>query len=135
MKIDSVIRVGRGVRAFSLLEVMIAAGIFFMSVFAILALVSNSLRNARLLQNVEVDSSMLAAELSVTNRLSEGTDSGDFGDIYRDYKWSRAITEVGTNGLYQVDFIVTHAPTRRETTMTVLFYRPDSAGGMGRIGR
>ncbi len=117
----------RGARAFSLLEVMVASGIFFLCVFSILALVSNSLRNARLLQNVGVDASMLAAELSITNRLGEGTDSGDFGDYYRDYRWSRAISEVGTNGLYQVDFVVTHAPTQRETTMTVLFYRPDSA--------
>jgi Tfp pilus assembly protein PilV len=121
-------------RAFSLLEVMIAAGIFFMCVFSILAVVSGGLRNARLLQNVEVDCSMLAAELSATNRLAEGSDSGDFGKTYRDYRWSRVITEVGTNGLFQVDFVVTHAPTKRESTMCVLFYKPES-GALGRIGR
>lgn len=120
--------------AFSLLEVMIAAGIFFMCVFSILAVVSGGLRNARLLQNVEVDCSMLAAELSATNRLAEGSDSGDFGKIYRDYRWSRVITEVGTNGLFQVDFVVTHTPTKRESAMSVLFYKPDS-GALGRIGR
>ena len=37
-------------RAFSLLEVMVAIGIFFMAVFAILGLVSSSLANARQLQ-------------------------------------------------------------------------------------
>ena len=37
-------------RAFTLLEVMIACGIFFIAVFAILALVSNTLRNARILR-------------------------------------------------------------------------------------
>ena len=120
--------------AFSLLEVMIAAGIFFMCVFSILAVVSGGLRNARLLQNVEVDCSMLAAELSATNRLAEGSDSGDFGKIYRDYRWSRVTTEVGTNGLFQVDFVVTHTPTKRESAMSVLFYKPDS-GALGRIGR
>lgn len=123
-----------GARAFSLLEVMIAAGIFFMCIFSILAVVSGGLRNARLLQNVEVDCSMLAAELSATNRLAEGSDSGDFGNIYRDYRWSRAITEVGTNGLFQVDFVVTHSPTKRESAMSVLFYKPES-GALGRIGR
>ncbi len=123
-------------RAFSLLEVLIASAIFFMAIFTILALVSNSLRGARLLQSVEVDASMLAAELSATNKLSESTDSGDFGREYRDYVWRRAITEVGTNGLFQVDFVVEHRPTHRESTMSVLFYRPESAQvGGARIGR
>ena len=122
------------IRAFSLLEVMIAAGIFFMCVFSILAVVSGGLRNARLLQSVEVDCSMLAAELSATNRLTEGSASGDFGKNYRDYRWSQDRYEVGTNGLYQVDFVVTHTPTKRESKMSVLFYKPDS-GALGRIGR
>src|SRR5689334_18596540 len=74
-----------GESAFTLLEVMIAMGIFFMAVFTILALVSSSLRNARALQETEVDPSMLAAQLSLTNRLVEGEQSGDFGDFYRDY--------------------------------------------------
>src|SRR5207342_1412722 len=42
-------------RAFSLIEVMIACGIFFMATFAILALVSTTLRNARALQRGDVD--------------------------------------------------------------------------------
>ena len=42
-------------RAFTLLEVMIAAGIFFMAIFAILALVSSNLKNARLIQKSHVD--------------------------------------------------------------------------------
>src|SRR5438309_10560341 len=74
-------------RAFTLLEVMIACGIFFIAVFAILALVSNTLRNARSLRHVEADAGMVAAQLSKTNRLTEGTDSGDFGEAYQDYSW------------------------------------------------
>jgi hypothetical protein len=46
---------------FTLLEVMIACGIFFMATFAILGLVSNTLRNARGIQRVEVDAGMAAA--------------------------------------------------------------------------
>src|SRR2546430_16259229 len=57
----------RAKRAFSLLEVMIACGIFFIAVFAILALVSNTLRNARILRHVQVDAGMAAAELFKTN--------------------------------------------------------------------
>src|SRR5262245_35868214 len=92
--------------AFSLLEVMIACGIFFLAVFAILALVSNSLRNARFLRRVEVDAGMVAAQLSKTNRMTLGRDSGDFGNLYRDYSWETYCDEVASNGLVQVDIIV-----------------------------
>src|ERR1700743_1337613 len=40
----------RMIHAFTLLEVMIAVGILFMCLFAVLALLGNSLRSARLLQ-------------------------------------------------------------------------------------
>src|SRR4051812_8006401 len=93
--------------AFTLLEVMIALGIFFMAMFTILALVSNTLRNARALQETDVDPSMLAAQLSLTNRLVEGSESGDFGDFYRDYNWDKVTTHI-TNSLWQVDFVVHH---------------------------
>src|SRR6266481_10100278 len=97
----------REVLAFTLLEVMIALGIFFMAMFTILALVSNSLRNARALQETEVDPGMLAAQLSLTNRITEGEQSGDFGDFYRDYTWDQNNTHI-TNTLWQVDFVVHH---------------------------
>ena len=122
---------GKAIRrpgGFTLLEVMIAMGIFFMAIFAILSLVAGTLRNARSLQEVDVDASMLAAELSLTNKLFESSDSGDFGDSLRDYSWSREIRQVGTNGLFEVDFTVHHRLGRRavETSMSVLFFRPDS---------
>lgn len=120
--------------AFSLLEVMIAMAVFFMAVFSILALVSNGLRNASLLLQMPVDAGMLAAELAETNRLEEGFDSGDFGDIFPNHKWVRQITEVGSNGLYQVDFAVIHDVRGRpvETRMSILLYRPGT--GPGRPG-
>ena len=58
-----------GRRAFSLLEVMIAIGIFFMCIFVILSLVSMSLRNARRLERPMVDAAMIASELSLTNQI------------------------------------------------------------------
>jgi Tfp pilus assembly protein PilV len=119
--------------AFTLVEVMVAAGILFMCLFAILALLSTSLRNARALQHIPVDASMLAAELSLTNKLFEGSASGDFEDLYPDYEWTREIQEVATNGLFQVDFTVYRRPQRTvESHMTVLLFRPESpAGSMG----
>lgn len=122
--------------AFSLLEVMIAMGIFFVAIFGILALVSQNLVAARRLQRNEPDITFLAAQLSLTNRLEEGFDSGDFGDMYPNCLWSRTITEVSTNGLYRVDFTL-HQPTGSrqsplaERHLTILLYRPLSGGGLG----
>jgi Tfp pilus assembly protein PilV len=118
--------------AFSLLEVMIAMAIFFIAIFAILELTSQNLAAARRLQKIEVDITMLASQLSLTNRLEEGFESGDFGDIRPDVIWSRTITEVSSNGLFQVDFTM-HEPTGNakspliERNMSILLFRPDSA--------
>ena len=121
----------RGRRAFTLIEVMIAGGILFMCLFVILALLSNTLNNARNLQHQRVDAGMLAAQLSLTNRLNEGSESGDFsdfGDMYPDYRWERKITEVDTNGLFEVDFTVERRSGDHPVTshMSILLFRPDS---------
>jgi Tfp pilus assembly protein PilV len=117
-------------RAFSLMEVMIACGIFFMSVFVILALVSQSLANARRLQRPIVDAAMIASELSITNQLVEESQSGDFGDAYPGYTWTADITEVQTNRLFQVDYAVQRSGNKEVTQkMSVLFFRPQSPAG------
>ena len=96
-------------RAFSLLEVMIAIMIFCMAAFTILCLVSSSLENTRRLQRPLVDAGVMAGEYSLTNRLVEGSDSGDLsgflGDAYKGYTWSSAIQEVQSNKLFQVDLV------------------------------
>src|SRR5215831_19268980 len=79
--------------AFTLMEVMVACGIFFMATFAILALVSTTLRNARALQRRDVDAGMAASqvfETLKTNRMEQGSLSGDFGDVYPGYSWEAA---------------------------------------------
>jgi Tfp pilus assembly protein PilV len=122
--------------AFSLLEVMIAMGIFFVAIFGILELTSQSLRAARLLQKHDVDITTLAAQLSLTNRLEEGFESGDFGDMFPDVLWSRTVTEVSSNGFFRVDFTM-HEPTGNrkgplaERHLSILLYRPLSGGGIG----
>ena len=74
-------------KAFTLLEVMIAVGLFFMASFAILGLISTSLANARRLQKPLVDASVLASQLSMTNKLYEGTVSGNLADMLgKDYR-------------------------------------------------
>jgi type II secretory pathway pseudopilin PulG len=120
----------QGQGAFSLLEVMIAIGIFFMSTFVILSLVSSVLQNARRLQRPMVDASMIASELSLTNQLVEATQTGDFGDAYPGYNWTAEINEVMSNKLFQVDFVVEKDGSREVVDkMTVLFFRPQSPAG------
>jgi Tfp pilus assembly protein PilV len=123
-------------QAFSLLEVMIAMGIFFVSIFAILQLTSQNLAAARRLERREIDITTLAAQLTLTNRLEEGFESGDFGDGFRDHLWSRTITQVASNGLFRVDFSL-YEPTRNkkaplvERHLSILLYRPDSTYYLG----
>lgn len=114
--------------AFSLLEVMIACAILFMAVFAILGLVSNTLRNARGLRRVEVDAGMVAAQVYKTNKLYEGVQSGDFGNLYPDYSWETSTFEAATNGLWQVDIVVRRRGMQKPAdVMSIWVYSPESA--------
>jgi hypothetical protein len=128
--------------AFSLLEIMIAVSIFFMAVFAILGLMSRSLAQARGLQPMQVDAGSVAAELSLTNRLEEGPIPDEiiqhFQHMYPNYTCSGTITEVGTNGLFQVDLIVggMNAGKRVVTSESrILLFRPMSQSAANRIPR
>lgn len=125
----------RTCRAFSLLEVMIAVGIFFMAVFAILGLISSGLGNARRLQRPLVDASALISQLSLTNQLVEGTYTGNLGDVlgkaYQDYRYSGEIREVASNHLYSADYVIQYARGGLEilSRTTTLFFRPQSPPG------
>lgn len=118
-------------RAFTLVEVMVALLIFFMAVFTILGLLSNTLRNARSLQRKTVDAGMVAAQISLTNRIVEQLEEGDFGEIYPDHYWTSDAYEVGTNGLFQVDMIVQRRGGNNpvESKMSILLFRPESPQG------
>lgn len=117
-------------RAFSLIEVMIAAGIFFLATFAILAMVSSTLRNTRVLRRIDVDAGMVAAQLFKTNRITEGSDSGNFGEFYQDYSWSTESFEAMTNGLWQVDIVVTRrGASQPVSAYSVWVFSPDSSSG------
>lgn len=112
--------------AFTLMEVMIAMAIFFVAVFAILALVSQNLRYIQNLQKPQIDIGALAAELTLTNSLEIGVESGDFGDLYPNATWTREIYEAGSNGLFGVDFTVIEGERRQvvETKLSILLHRP-----------
>ena len=117
-----------GRSAFSLLEVMIALGIFFMAMFAILALVSNTLRNARGLRRPQVDAGMAAAVYMATNRFYPGSISGDFDDVLPDYSWEAETYEFEdyTNGLLRADIVLIqrghHGPPDK---LSILVFDPN----------
>lgn len=119
-------------RAFTLLEVALAMGLLFGITFILLQITSTNLRIARALQRVHVDASSLAAELSLTNQLTEGVESGDFGELHPGYEWRRETTLVGTNGLFEVRFEVFNGrEPQPESELVILLYRPDSAQRAG----
>jgi hypothetical protein len=120
------------------MEVMIACGIFFMATFSILALVSQTLRNARALQRTEVDAGMAAAQvfqMLKTNRQDQGSISGDFsdlGDNYRDYTYEAMWEPYQTNGLLQVGIIVNRRGNPRPVdVLTFWVFSPDAKSGFG----
>lgn len=119
-------------QAFTLMEVMIAIAIFFMVSFAILAVVSAGLRTAQALRMTRPSAGILAAELTLTNKLEEGVETGDFDELcpkmYPDYEWRRESYEVGTNGLWQVDFAIFRRGDRGrpDSQMSILLFSPQS---------
>ena len=127
-------------RAFTLLEVAIASAVLAIALFAILNLCATSLRTARSLGRVHVDASSLAAQLSLTNRIEEGVDSGDFGELHPGYSWIKRTSEFNfgngpvSNGLYLVEIEVTggSGPQPDRSAMQFLLYRPDSTRRGGR---
>ena len=123
--------------AFSLLEVIVAIAIFFAAAFSILTVVSGALKNAQLLQRPQVDAAAIASYYSTTNKIVEGTDSGDLGellgDTYRGYTWESTSREVFSNKLFQVDFTI-YSPAPGHPVFSQIsarFFRPQSpAGGL-----
>jgi Tfp pilus assembly protein PilV len=123
-------------RAFTILEVMIALSIFFMCVFAILGLVTRSLNQARNLQPFEIDPLSAIAELTLTNRFEEGPIPPEviqhFEEEHPGYTVGGTITEVATNGLFQVDLLVGGlSETKHVVTSqsSILIWRPLSGQG------
>ena len=93
-------------RGFSLLEVMVAMFVFFIVVFAILGMVVQSVGAARALQKQHADCGLVAARFALSNSLEEGTYSGDFEGLVKDYTWDAEVREAGSNGFFVIDIAV-----------------------------
>lgn len=123
------VRADSGRKAFTLLEVMIASAIFFMCMFSVLGVMSQGLKAATILKRDAPTVGMVASEyfaMASTNRVEEGSDSGDFGDFYRGYRWNRQCDSI-SNGLYQVTITITH-DGNVDSVLSTYLYDAKSAG-------
>jgi prepilin-type N-terminal cleavage/methylation domain-containing protein len=122
-------------RGFTLLEVMFAVIAFCTASFAILALVSQSLEEARRLQRPMVDAGEVAAAVyATTNSIVEGHDDGNLGDIlgddYKNYDWGADKNERGTNKVFEIDITIQREDTQAIVSKeSYLFYKPASPAG------
>jgi hypothetical protein len=119
--------------AFTLMEVMIAMGIFFIAIFAILELVSSCLRNARLIQKEHMDTRPIMTALYQTNKYLEGIDSGQFDGW--DLNWETDIERdelQGSNGLYRVQATISGRGGTPETNWVMIWGEPPPVNGLPR---
>ena len=119
-------------RAFSLLEVMIAIGIFFSAVFVILQVTSQQLRIARSIQTLDVDTSSLPSLIVMTNLLEAGRLPQEIKAVFEEshpgYTCDGMIYEFATNGLYKVDYAIYWERGGRiqEARNSMLMWRPNA---------
>lgn len=125
-------------RAFTLIEVMIAMGIFFIGLFAILGLTAQLLNNARAFQNTRKPHVSLVHGwwTSKTNRVAEGVTSiefsdisSDLGDLYRDYyaEIEAQPDPEMTNGLWDVTFRLYNRRTHQiDSQVMTLYWDPNT---------
>src|SRR5438045_2717477 len=121
---------------FTLLEVMIAVGVLFMCLFAVLALLSNSLTSARKLQQRrDIDTSSIAGMIYVqlinTNTVNEGPVEINLDEMFPGSRCRADVTEVGSNGLCQVDFDV-ERNQKVEAKLNFLIFLPNFKQGISR---
>lgn len=122
------------VSGFTLLEVMIACFVFFLVAFSVLQMTTVSIVAAKSLQRNTVDVGLLAAEVTATNKIyEEGLHSVDYQDLYPDYVWEYNVQQVESNGLYEVEFVVTSKSGGPGSTTRIktLVYSKDSPPGVG----
>ena len=108
-----------------------------MGCLAILALVAQVLRGARLLDKPMVDGGVVAGQIALTNQLTEvsgvtGSLDEFLGDPYKDYTYVYDIAEAQSNKLFEVDVAVLNdnAPGKPAVSkISLLLYRPLSPAG------
>ena len=122
-------------RGFSLLELVLAMGIFSMSVLACLELYSISLQSAG--DSVEYTQAVYLAQGLMEETMTESslyasTDSGDFGDTYPKHSWMMEVRETEQDGLMEIDLIVqwTARGKEKEYQLITLCADRELSGGL-----
>jgi hypothetical protein len=122
-----------GFSAFSLLEVMIAIGIFFMVAFAILALVSQCLRQARALEQIRTPIGAIASDAMLVEPVEEGLYNGEFGDVHPDHRWEADVyfpDFVTNETLFAIDLKVRRSgQSQADGEITILRFQPGNRAG------
>lgn len=119
--------------AFSLLEVMIAIGIFFTAIFIILQVTTQQLRTARMLQTLDVDTGSLPSLIVMTNVLEEGPlpleITSTFEAMHPEFTCDGWVFEYATNGLFRVDYAIywQQEGLDKEAKNSILLWRPASS--------
>ena len=81
-----------------------------------------------------VDCGLVIADLFQTNKLEEGTEEGDFDNLYPGYHWEQDIAAPDdpripvTNGLFHVEYLLS-IPMAPETNLDALIWSPTSKAG------
>jgi type II secretory pathway pseudopilin PulG len=120
--------------AFTLVEVVVAVGIFFMAMFAILGVLSQCVRSVSSLQKDSPTAGMVAAMAMANTKWEEGSDSGDFGDFYPDYTWETQTNlddeiQPGQDGAQPPVFklqIIVKRKGELSSALEIVHYSPDS---------
>ena len=80
------------------------------------------------------DAALVAAVDAQNTNVNELTVSGDFEawfpNLYPDYKWARETVAVGTNGLFQLNYVVLDRHNRIQDELSVLLFRPGFQSGV-----
>jgi hypothetical protein len=109
---------------------MIATTLFFMSMFAILGVLSSGIHAATILRATGPTAGMVAGYFAVSNKIEEGSQTGDFNDIagYQNYRWVSEAVLI-TNDLYNMNFVVFNPSGQQSSFLRdVKFYKPGSSG-------
>lgn len=112
-------------KAFTLIEVMIAMAILFIAVFAILGLISTTLRNARRLQESRVGGGLPMAQIYLNPMLEAGETNGDFGELYPGYLWRASFDPVQSNGLVHVEVDISRPDGTTDRDLDTLMWIPN----------
>ncbi len=96
-------------------------------------------------QRARPDAGLIAAPHSLSNYLEKGITTGTFDalcpGVYPGYGWAREVREIGSNGLFQGEYLVfdeTQAAHSQHalhgTPLAILLFRPDSKPGSATRG-